>query len=123
MSRSRLDLSGFEETPPAKDPAVLRQISDDAGFPSRPAAPPIVSAPDAGLRSTHSQASTMPVTFHRPTRPSGNRHIPMNVRVDPETADRMYALRDSDLSRKRTLADVVEEAVALLYEREQPMVR
>ena len=114
MTKARLDLSGFDEPAPNKDPAVLRQISDGAGFPSRQAAPPIA----APVVATPPAAAT--TAFQRPARPSGNRQVAMNVRVDPETADRMYALRDADPSRKRALADVVEEAVALLYERQFP---
>ena len=33
MTRSRLDLSEFDETPPNKDPAKLREISEGAGLP------------------------------------------------------------------------------------------
>lgn len=110
MTRSRLDLSEFDEPPPNKDLGKLREISDGAGFPSRPtvpaaAAPVPVELPQAG-------------TFQRPPRVTGNRHIAINVRVDPETAARLYALRDADPTRKRVLADVVEDATLLLYERE-----
>ena len=110
MTRTRLDLSEFDETPPNKDPAKLREISDGAGFPSRPAIPP-VAAPASAERP---QAGT----FQRPPRVTGNRHIAINVRVDPETAARLYALRDADPTRKRVLADVIEDATLLLYERE-----
>ena len=110
MTRSRLDLSEFDDTPPNKDPAKLREISDGAGFPSRPAVPG-VAAPTSAERP---QAAT----FQRPPRVTGNRHIAINVRVDPETAARLYALRDADPTRKRVLADVIEDATLLLYERE-----
>lgn len=117
MTRSRLDLSEFDDTPPNKDPAKLREISDGAGFPSRPAVPaaaaaaPPVSAPVPAERP---QAGI----FQRPPRVTGNRNIAINVRVDPETAARLYALRDADPARKRVLADVVADAALLLYERE-----
>ena len=110
MTRSRLDLSEFDETPANKDPAKLREISDGAGFPSRPAVPAVAApAPAERLQAA---------TFQRPPRVTGNRHIAINVRVDPETAARLYALRDADPTRKRVLADVVEDATLLLYERE-----
>jgi len=116
MTRTRLDLSEFDETPPNKDPAKLREISDEAGFPSRPAAPPHAAAPvpAAPLPAERLQ----PAAFQRPPRATGNRHIAINVRVDPETAARLYALRDADPTRKRVLADVVEDATLLLYEKE-----
>ena len=110
MTRARIDLSDFEETPPAKDEAKLREISDEAGFPSRPAVP-----------ATPAQASavrTSSGSFQRPARQTGNRHIPINVRVDPDTAERLYALRDLHQNRKRALADVIEEATQLLYDRQ-----
>ncbi len=110
MTRSRLDLSEFDETPANKDPAKLREISDGAGFPSRPAVAPVVASTPA----ERSQTSI----FQRPPRVTGNRHIAINVRVDPETAARLYALRDADPTRKRVLADVVEDATLLLYEQE-----
>ena len=39
MTRARIDLSDLDDAPPKKDQAKLREISDDAGFPSRPAVP------------------------------------------------------------------------------------
>jgi hypothetical protein len=110
MTRTRLDLSDLDDTPPNKDPAKLREISDGAGFPSRPAVP-AVAAP------THPEPAQT-AAFQRPPRPTGNRNIAINVRVDPETAARLYALRDADPTRKRVLADVVADATMLLYERE-----
>lgn len=110
MTRSRLDLSEFDDTPPNKDPAKLREISDGAGFPSRPAVPSVAAPTPA--EAPHA------ATFQRPPRPTGNRNIAINVRVDPETAARLYALRDADPTRKRVLADVVSDAIMLLYERE-----
>lgn len=110
MTRTRLDLSEFDETPPNKDPAKLREISDGAGFPSRPAVPATVAPTPL--------ETPQPATFQRPPRASGNRNIAINVRVDPETAARLYALRDADPTRKRVLADVVADATILLYERE-----
>lgn len=114
MTRSRLDLSEFDETPLSKDPAKLREISDVAGFPSRPAVPAGAPPTPAPVPADRPQAAT----FQRPPRITGNRHIAINVRVDPETAARLYALRDADPTRKRVLADVVEDATLLLYERE-----
>ncbi len=114
MTRTRLDLSEFDETPPNKDPAKLREISDGAGFPSRPAVPAVgITAPVPAPADRPQNA-----TFQRPPRVTGNRNIAINVRVDPETAARLYALRDADPTRKRVLADVVEDATLLLYERE-----
>ena len=110
MTRSRLDLSEFDETPPNKDPAKLREISDGAGFPSRPAVPPVAVPTPAERPQT--------ATFQRPPRVTGNRNIAINVRVDPDTAARLYALRDADPTRKRVLADVIEDATLLLHERE-----
>ena len=110
MTRARIDLSDFDEKSPAKDAAKLREISDDAGFPSRPVVPAAPSL--AGASRTPSGS------FQRPARQTGNRHIPINVRVDPETAERLYALRDLHQNRKRGLADVIEEATLLLYERQ-----
>ena len=110
MTRARIDLSDFDETPPARDEAKLREISDEAGFPSRPAVP---AKPPLGSASPTPSAS-----FQRPARQTGNRHIPINVRVDPETAERLYALRDLYPNRKRALADVIEEATQLLYDRQ-----
>lgn len=109
MSRTKLDLSGIDEVPPSRDPAVLREISENAGFPSRPAGgpAPAQSAPE------HSSAGE----FRRPARPTGNRHIAINVRVDPLTAEHIYALRDA--RPKQTIADVIEEAVRALYEAQQ----
>ncbi|WP_375383396.1 hypothetical protein [uncultured Sphingomonas sp.] len=108
MTRARIDLTDFDETPPKKDEAKLREISDDAGFPSRPAVP---AAPPSAARAPSG-------TFQRPARQTGNRHIPINVRVDPETAERLYALRDLHQNRKRALADVIEEATQLLYDQQ-----
>ena len=107
MTRAKLDLSDFEETPPSRDPAVLREISDKAGFPSRP---PASSAPTPGPTATDA--------FQRPARPSGNRHIAVNTRVEPDIARMIYALRDADPTRKRAIADVIGDAIKLLYERE-----
>lgn len=121
MSRARLDLSDFDDTPPNKDPAVLREISEEAGFPSRPAvpAPPIVSQPATPSGSVGSASDVSPsVAFQRPARPSGNRTIAVNTRVEPEVASMIYELRDNDASRKRAIADVIGEAVKLLYDRE-----
>lgn len=112
MTRTRLDLSEFDETPPNKDPARLREISDEAGFPSRPA------IPSAAAPTPTPVEGSKPGVFQRPPRASGNRNIAINVRVDPETAARLYALRDADPTRKRVLADVVADAAILLYERE-----
>lgn len=122
MSRVRLDLSDFDDTPPNKDPAVLREISDDAGFPSRPAMPALSSvsqtaAQPAGLVGLASDVSAS-AAFQRPARPSGNRTIAVNTRVEPEVASMIYELRDNDASRKRAIADVIGEAIKLLYERE-----
>ncbi|VXD01436.1 conserved hypothetical protein [Sphingomonas sp. T1] len=114
MTRTKLDLSEFDETPPNKDPARLREISDVAGFPSRPAVPAVAKTAPVPAPADHPQAAT----FQRPPRATGNRNIAINVRVDPETAARLYALRDADPSRKRVLADVIEDATLLLYERE-----
>ena len=115
MTRSRLDLSEFDDTPPNKDPAKLREISDGAGFPSRPAVSAVAAPPVAApVPAERPQAGT----FQRPQRVTGNRNIAINVRVDPETAARLYALRDADPTRKRVIADVVEDATRLLYERE-----
>ena len=116
MTRTRLDLSEFDDTPPNKDPARLREISDVAGFPSRPAAPPLAAAPAPPAPA--SAERLQPPTFQRPPRATGNRHIAINVRVDPETAARLYALRDADPTRKRVLADVVEDATLILYEKQ-----
>ena len=110
MTRARIDLSDFEETPPKKDEAKLREISDEAGFPSRPTV--------AATPAPASAGRVPPASFQRPARQTGNRHIPINVRVDPETADRLYALRDLHQNRKRALADVIEEATQLLYDRQ-----
>ncbi len=110
-TRARIDLSDFEETPPNKDPAKLLEISQEAGFPSRPANLPAAKGAGEG-------APVQPGAFQRPARPSGNRHIAINVRVDPATAERLYALRDADPTRKRALADVIEEATQLLYDRQ-----
>lgn len=110
MTRTRLDLSEFDDTPPNKDPAKLREISDGAGFPSRPTVP--------AAAATIPLEASQPGVFQRPPRASGNRNIAINVRVDPETAARLYALRDADPTRKRVLADVVADATLLLYERE-----
>ena len=110
MTRARIDLSDFDETTPTKDAAKLREISDAAGFPSRPAVP---------ATPAHAIPARAPSTsFQRPARQTGNRHIPINVRVDPETAERLYALRDLHQDRKRALADVFEEAIQLLYDRQ-----
>ncbi len=115
MTRTRLDLSEFDETPPNKDPVKLREISDEAGFPSRPAIP-AAAAPSSVAPPP--MDSPQPGTFQRPQRVTGNRNIAINVRVDPETAARLYALRDADPTRKRVLADVVADAAILLYDRE-----
>jgi hypothetical protein len=113
MTRARLDLSDFEGTPASKDTTKLREISEGAGFPSRPAVTtppaPVVERPPAVAPG-----------FQRPARPTGNRHIAINVRVDPETAEKIYALRDADPSRKQAIADVVEEAIQLLHSRQFP---
>jgi hypothetical protein len=109
MTRARINLDDFDETPPNKDPAVLREISEDAGFPSRPAVPPAPAAPAVERPAA--------VTFERPARATGNRNIAINVRVPPETATRIYALRDSDPTRARVIADVIEEAIDLLFAR------
>lgn len=115
MTRSRLDLSEFDDTPANKDPAKLREISDGAGFPSRPAVPAVAAPPVAApVPKERPQAGT----FQRPPRVTGNRNIAINVRVDPETAARLYALRDADPALKRVLADVVADAALLLYEKE-----
>jgi hypothetical protein len=113
MTRTKLDLSDFDETPANKDPARLREISEGAGFPSRPAVstpPPVVAAVER----------PQPSGFQRPARPTGNRHIAINVRVDPETAEKIYALRDADPSRKQAIADVIDEAIQLLHSRQFP---
>ncbi len=122
MSRARLDLSDFDDTPPNKDPAVLREISVDAGFPSRPAVPapspaPQSAAPPAGQAGLAVDGS-LSAAFQRPARPSGNRTIAVNTRVEPEVASMIYELRDNDASRKRAIADVIGAAVKLLYDRE-----
>lgn len=118
MTRSRLDLSEFDETPLSKDPAKLREISDVAGFPSRPAVPAVAAPTPAPAPAPVPADRPQAATFQRPPRVTGNRHIAINVRVDPETAARLYALRDADPTRKRVLADVVEDATLLLYQRE-----
>jgi hypothetical protein len=113
MNRTRLDLSDFGETPPNKDPARLREISEGAGFPSRPAiAPEAAPAPVAVRAPTGG--------FQRPARPTGNRIVAINIRVDEATAAKLYALRDMDPARKQALADVIEPAIELLYAREFP---
>lgn len=111
MSRSKLDLSGIDETPPNRDPAVLREISETAGFPSRPAGGP-APAPASPAAPERASASE----FRRPARPTGNRHIAINVRVDAQTAGRIYALRDA--RPKQTIADVIEEAVQALHDKQ-----
>jgi hypothetical protein len=110
MTRSRLKLDDFD-TPPSKDPAVLREIGEQYGFVSRQpaAAPGQAPAPAADSGA-----------FQRPPRQTGNRNIAINVRVPPDTANKIYALRDIDPTRKQAIADVIEEAVKLLYEREFP---
>jgi hypothetical protein len=122
MNRARLDLSDFDDTPPNKDPAVLREISVDAGFPSRPAvpAPSAASQPAAQPAGQGASAADGSVSagFRRPARPTGNRTIAVNTRVEPEIASMIYELRDNDASRKRAIADVIGEAVKLLYDRE-----
>lgn len=118
MTRARLDLSDFDDTPPNKDPAVLREISDDAGFPSRPAAPAPSPAPQPPAAGASAPDASAPAAFQRPARPSGNRTIAVNTRVEPEVASMIYELRDNDASRKRAIADVIGEAVKLLYDRE-----
>ena len=102
MTRSRLDLSGIDDPPPNKDTAVLREISESAGFPSRPADSGRASSPDRPQK-----------TFQRPARSTGNRHIAINVRLDQQTAEMIYALRDA--RPKQTIADVIEEAVQALH--------
>lgn len=116
MTRTRLDLSEFDDTPSRKDPSLLHEISSRAGFPSRPATPP-VSLPERQLDSAPSEVPKM-TGFRRPARPIGNRHITINARVDDETAQMLYSMRDADPSRRRALADIIEEATRLLYERD-----
>jgi hypothetical protein len=114
MTRARLNLDDFDG-PPSKDPALLRQISEDAGFPSRQAVPlPPASAPAPSVARPESTG------FQRPARQSGNRHIAMNIRVDQTTAERIYALRDADPAQKQSLADVFDEAIELLFARRFP---
>lgn len=109
-NRARIDLSDFDETPPNKDPNVLRQISENAGFPSRPAAPPL---------PTPAAAPAEGGGFRRPARQVGNRTVAINVRVSEETARKLYALRDDNPAIKRgTIADVLDDAIAALYGRE-----
>ena len=110
MSRSKLDLTDLDEVLPSKDPAVLREISQSAGFPSRPADGPAAFPPSAPTRLASGE-------FRRPARVTGNRHIPINVRVDQVTAERIYALRDA--RPKQSIADVIEEAVQGLYDKHQ----
>lgn len=114
MNRARINLDDFDG-PPTKDPALLRQISEDAGFPSRQPVP--FGAPPAPAAATIRPDAT---GFQRPARQAGNRHIAMNIRVDQTTAERIYALRDSDPTRKQSLADVFDEAIELLYARHFP---
>jgi hypothetical protein len=106
MTRAKLDLSDFDEPESHKDAAMLREIGEQHGFVSRQPATPRPMADTTG--------------FRRPPRPTGNRHIAINVRVPPETAAQIYALRDIDPARKQAIADVIEEAVALLYARHIP---
>jgi hypothetical protein len=114
MNRARINLDDFDG-PPSKDPALLRQISEDAGFPSRQAVP--LPAPTV-VASAAARADS--VGFQRPARQAGNRHIAMNIRVDQTTAERIYALRDADPARKQSLADVIDAAIELLHARQFP---
>jgi hypothetical protein len=42
----------------------------------------------------------------------------VNTRLEPDVASMIYQLRDNDPSRKRAIADVIGEAVKLLYDQE-----
>jgi hypothetical protein len=114
MSRAKLDLTGLDDRAPREDEAVLREISEKAGFPSRPAVP----APPASAAAAAPRA--VATGFQRPVKQNTGRNIAMNVRVGETTASRMYALRDFDPDQKASLADVIDEAVELLYAKRFP---
>jgi hypothetical protein len=87
QTADRLDLSGF--TPrPAKNTTVpdcdaVRRESEAAGFVSRQAASAPATPTDAG-----------PPTLRLPRRRRTGRNIQLNLKVDQNTADRLYRIAD-----------------------------
>jgi hypothetical protein len=89
QAADRLDLSGFAPRPARKDTspdrATVRRESEAAGFVSRQptATPPIIEPPEA-------IDGPKPPLRRRRT----GRNIQLNLKVDRETADRLYRLAD-----------------------------
>jgi hypothetical protein len=117
--RARLSLDDFDDPTPPDTTEVLRKISEEQGFPSRPPAPPkerAVRAPRAATPRVPAPepapAAAEPFGFRRPGRPRTDRMVAINVRVSPATAELLYQLRDAN--PRQVLADVLEEAVAVL---------
>ena len=98
--RQKLDLGGFKARERSPDEDVLRRVSEEHGFPSRDPAPSIPESRPANRAFPE---------FRRPGRPQSDRLIPLNVRLNAETMEEIYKIRDS--KPRQTLADVLETLV------------
>ena len=87
QTADRLDLSGFTPRPArtttVPDRNAVRRESEAAGFVSRQAAAAPTVPTDAG-----------PPTLRLPRRRRTGRNIQLNLKVDQNTADRLYRIAD-----------------------------
>jgi hypothetical protein len=105
------DLGDFPLAPakPKPDPAVIDQVAEAHGFPSRkPAAPPTVDPTPASLPVS---AAVDPAPARKQRRYTTGRNKQVNIKATDETIQRLYRLADD---RNVPLGELLEQALDAL---------
>lgn len=94
---------------PKPDPAVIDQVAEAHGFPSRkPVAPP---AAEPGLASLPVPAAVDPAPTRKQRRYTTGRNKQVNIKATDETIQRLYRLADE---RQVPLGELLEQALDAL---------
>lgn len=105
------DLGDFTPAPakPKPDPAVIDQVAEEHGFPSRKPSTPPVSEPAPVLSPASAPVEQAPVRKQR--RYTTGRNKQVNIKATDETIQRLYRLADE---RHVPLGELLEQALDAL---------